>query len=143
MKELKRISVNILGGRDVGKSAVAMHVAAELRWLGIPTALTCGGVALFGYGALVVDIRIHDVPVGIWTPHALAEMCRDTMTFLVRRSKDYAFGSIKDSWETIIDDEKLEGMVREGRVQYKSLPGVRGSVPYIIDRICKEIGYGK
>ncbi|KKL58729.1 hypothetical protein LCGC14_2222410, partial [marine sediment metagenome] len=35
---MKQLTVNILGGRGVGKTTVAMHATAELRWLGIPTA---------------------------------------------------------------------------------------------------------
>ena len=40
-------------------------------------------------------------------------------------------------------DEKLEEILREGRVRYKSLPGVRASVLYVVKRISDQIGYGK
>ncbi len=143
MKELKRISVNILGGRDVGKSTVAMHVAAELRWLGIPTALQSGINKFWGNPPAVVHLWVHDVAPIMFTPHSLAELCRDTMTFLVRRRLDYKFESAGFSIKWTAADVRLEDMMRMGRVEYKSLPGVRASVPYIIDRICKEIGYGK
>ncbi len=142
MKELKLLAVHILGGRDVGKSTVAMHVAAELRWLGIPTALQSGINKFWGNPSAVVHLWVHDVTPVIFTPHSLAELCMDTMTFLVRRPKDYEFGEMSPE---VLDsqDEFLEDMMRMGRVEYKSLPGVRASVPYIISRICKEIGYGK
>ncbi|KKK90578.1 hypothetical protein LCGC14_2721570, partial [marine sediment metagenome] len=39
---MDRLKVNILGGRDVGKTTIAMHAAAELRWLGVSTSVWYG-----------------------------------------------------------------------------------------------------
>ncbi|KKL80857.1 hypothetical protein LCGC14_2000530, partial [marine sediment metagenome] len=46
-------------------------------------------------------------------------------------------------WEMTEADEKLEQTLRSGQVEYKRLPGVRASVPYIVKRVCEQIGYGK
>ena len=141
---MKQLTVNILGGRDVGKTTVAMHAVAELRWLGIPTALNYGLSKFWEEGQEIVNVRVHDGSV--WTPHSLAELCNGTLTFLVRRRKDYVYPivghpDIKWLWNDF--DEKLETMMIEGQVRYKSLPGVRASVPYIIKRICERVGYDR
>ncbi len=142
MIEATPFMVNILGGRDVGKSTVAMHTLAELRWLGIPTALHSGINKFWGNPPAAVGLWVHDVAPVIFTPYSLAELCRGTMTFLVRRRKDYEFGDMPPE-VLAAQDAHLEDMMRKGHVRYKSLAGVRASVPYIGDRICKEIGYGK
>lgn len=138
---MKNLNVNILGGKDVGKTTVAMHAVAELRWLGISTALVYDATALCGYEAPIVGMRIYYKD--LWTPHSLAELCRDTLTFLVRRPKDYEFTSIESSWRMTEVDAKLETMMIEGRVRYKSLPGVRASVLYIVKKVCEGVGYDR
>ena len=138
---MKQLTVNILGGRDVGKTTVAMHAVAELRWMGISTALVYDATALCGYEAPIVGVRIYYKD--LWSPHSLAELCRGTLTFLVRRPKDYEFMSIERSWTMAEEDKNLETMMIEGQVRYKSLPGVRASVPYIVKRICEGVGYGR
>ena len=143
---MKQLKVNILGGRDVGKSTIAMHAVAELRWLGIPTALNCGISKFWGEGPAIVDIRVHDKNPNTWTPHALSELCEGKLNFLVLRRKDYVhpIGTHPDvarGWYEA--DDKLEETLREGRVRYKSLPGVRASVLYVAKKISDAVGYGK
>ena len=141
---MKQLTVNILGGRDVGKTTVAMHAVAELRWMGILTALSRGIAKFWGEEPAIVSMKVYDGR--IWTPHSLAELCQGTLTFLVRRRKDYVYPpgihpDLARQWNDF--DEELENMMRESRVRYKSLPGVRASVPYIIKKICEGVGYDR
>ena len=140
---MKQLKVNILGGRDVGKTTIAMHSVAELRWLGIPTALNCGISKFWGEEPAVVSIWVHDKNPNTWTPHALSELCGGALNFLVLRREDYPW-SAESAVDWIVEtDMKLEEMMREGRVRYKSLPGVRASVLYVVKRISDAVGYGK
>ena len=123
---MKHLIVSILGGRDVGKTTVSMHAVAELRWMGIPTALSRGQANFWGEEPAIVNMRIYNGM--LWTPHSLAELCNGTLTFLVRRINDYVYPpdvhpDIARQWSKF--DGELEDMMREGRVRYKSLPGVR------------------
>ncbi len=132
------LRVNILGGRDVGKTTIAMHAAAELRWMGVPTAVNYELSGIWPENAVAVVIEVYQQPAHNFTPHSLSEWCDGAMNFLVRRPKDYVA-----PMEWIVDDEKLEDMMREVQVRYKSLPGCRASVQYVIKKICDAIGYGK
>ena len=140
---MDRLKVNILGGRDVGKTTIAMHAAAELRWLGIPTALNYGSSRMWCEGVPIVVID------GLWrdpntlTPHEAAEMCRGTLTFLVLRRKDYVWKCGSKPGVEIAYDERLEETLRSGRVRYKSLPGCRASVQYVVKRVCERVGYDR
>ncbi len=141
---METLKVNIFGGQDVGKTTIAMHTAAELRWLGLRTALN--------YGPNCIPCNIAAVEINIFwrdpntlTPYEAAGMCEDTLTFLIRRPKDYV--SPSGHWmpeETLVaQDECLENTLRSGQVRYKSLPGMRTSVQYLIKKICDRVGYGK
>ncbi len=141
---MKDLRVWIFGGRDVGKTTVAMHAVAELRWMGVPTALSRDLARFWGEDPPVVDMRVFDRSPDTLTPHAAAEMCAGNLNFLVLRRKDYSWpwpGSMPD-W-VLEQDEELEMTLRAGHVRYKSLPGVRASVPYIVKKVCDAVGYGK
>ncbi len=141
---MKPATVWIFGGRDVGKTTVAMHTAAELRWMGVPTALTYGSAKLRGEPTPIVDMRIFAGFLPMFTPHKAAELCRDSLNFLILRRKDYAFASVgKYREEWIAADEKLEDTLRAGHVEYKSLPGVRASTQYLIKKICERVKYDR
>ena len=134
---MKTLKVNIFGGQDVGKTTIAMHTAAELRWLGLRTALN--------YGPNCIPCNIAAVEINIFwrdpntlTPHEAAKICADTLTFLIRRSKDYVPSPGMEEC-----DERLENTLRSGQVRYKSLPGMRTSVQYLLKKICDRVGYGK
>ena len=147
---MKPIWVNILGGRDVGKTTIAMHAAAELRWLGIPTSLTADSAKLWCEDATVADLRVFRRNPATLTPHEAAEMCRGALNFLVLRRKDYydrlpvevAPGLDMEVNNTARDGD-LERTLREGHVRYKSLPGVRASVQYVVKKVCERVGYSK
>ena len=66
---MKQLRVNILGGRDVGKTTIAMHAAAELRWLGVPTALNYGQARMWCEGAPVATIDVMWGDPNMMTPH--------------------------------------------------------------------------
>ncbi|KKM03710.1 hypothetical protein LCGC14_1771660 [marine sediment metagenome] len=143
---MKHLIVNILGGRDVGKTTIAMHAVAELRWMGISTSLNYGASKLWTDEPSIVTMNVLWRDPSTMSTHELVEMCRDTLTFLVRRSKDYVtpiglHPSITSGRLAI--DEQLENRMREGRVRYKSLPSVRASVPYIVKKICEGVGYDR
>ncbi len=147
---MKDLRVWIFGGRDVGKTTIAMHAAAELRWMGVPTALTHGFAKLWGEGRHVVDLRIFDRHPQTLTPHAAAEMCGE-VNFLVLRSKYYWNDPplyvglqpklVEAEWKA--QDQLFEKTLRAGHVEYKTLPGVRASVQYVVKRVCDAVGYGK
>ncbi len=146
-------TVWIFGGRDVGKTTVTMHTAAELRWMGIPTALTCGMSKLWGEPAPIVHMKIFERNPFWFTPHKAAELCRDSLNFLILRPKYYwdnppiylppqeSLGDLKDVWNT--SDAQLETTLRAGHVEYKSLPGVRASTQYLIKKICERVKYDR
>jgi hypothetical protein len=141
---MKPTTVRIFGGRDVGKTTVAMHTAAELRWMGVPTALTYGSAKLWGESAPVVDMQIFDRNPQTLTPHEAAEMCEKSLNFLVLRRKDYLWPWLGSTPDWILEqDEKLEMTLRAGHVAYKSLPGVRASVAYVTKKICERVGYDR
>ncbi len=146
-------TVWIFGGRDVGKTTVAMHTVAELRWMGIPTALTYGMVQLWGEPSAIVNMKIFNQNPHMFTAHAAAELCRDSLNFLILRPRYYwdsppdyispPMGS--DEWKALwtADDKKLESTLRAGHVEYKSLPGVRASTQYLIKKICERVRYDR
>jgi len=150
---MKDLRVWIFGGRDVGKTTIAMHAVAELRWMGVPTALTHGMARLWGERSHVVDLQIFDRDLVTLTPHDAAEMCASNMNFLVIRPKYYwdnpplFFGpqpqvdDLKERWTQ--QDELFEKTLRAGHVIYKTLPGVRASVAYIVDKVAREVGARK
>ncbi|KKK50438.1 hypothetical protein LCGC14_3125010 [marine sediment metagenome] len=146
-------TVWIFGGRDVGKTTIAMHTAAELRWMGIPTALTYGSAKLWGEPLSIVGMRIFTGFLPMFTPHKAAELCRDSLNFLILRPKYYwdnpslcsmsqaSFESLRAEW--MADDELFERTLRAGHVAYKTLPGVRASVAYVVDKIAQRVGVRK
>ncbi len=146
-------TVWIFGGRDVGKTTVAMHTAAELRWMGIPTALTYGLAKMWGEGVYTVDMRVFSQSPDMFTAHAAAELCRDSLNFLILRPRYYwdhpplslahwpKLEEVEAMWTA--DDEKLEATLRTGHVEYKSLPGVRASTQYLIKKICERVKYDR
>jgi len=146
-------TVRIFGGRDVGKTTIAMHTAAELRWMGIPTSLTYGPTKLWGGGPLIVDMKVFGRDPCVFTPHEAAELCRDSLNFLILRPKYYwdnppiyppsyaSLGDLEAAWTA--DDKKLEATLRAGHVEYKSLPGVRASTQYLIKKICERVKYDR
>ena len=130
------LTVNLFGGEDVGKSTIAAHAFAELTWLGVECVLQ----ALAHAYSRQPTVHIEVIPSpGPDTPHEAAEMCRGALNFLVLRRKDYPFPSAQMEEE----DAHLEAILQSGQVEYKRLPGVRASVPYIVKRVCEQIGYGK
>ena len=147
------VTVWIFGGRDVGKTTIAMHTAAELRWMGVPTNLNRGISKFWCEGLPIVNIRICDRNPYTLTPHAVAEMCAGNMNFLVLRPKYYwdnpplfsvpqaSFESLRAEWTA--EDELLEKTLRAGHVEYKSLPGVRASTQYLLKKICERVGYDR
>ncbi len=137
---MKQFKVNILGGQDVGKSAIASHAFAELTWLGIDVVLQTLCHAYETEPEVIIEVISAPGPE---TPHEAAEIGRDALNFLVLRRADYKFESGEDAWETTEADEELEEILREGRVRYKSLPGVRASVLYVVKKISDAVGYGK
>jgi len=152
---MKPATVRIFGGRDVGKTTIAMHTAAELRWMGIPTALTYGFAKLQGEAVPIVDMRIFERNPHTLTPHEAAELCEGSLNFLILRPKYYwdqpppymlPLAAIKRKdleTEWTIIDEKLESTLRAGHVIYKSLPGMRASTQYLIKKICERVGYDR
>ncbi|KKK63747.1 hypothetical protein LCGC14_2991180 [marine sediment metagenome] len=150
---MKDLRVWIFGGRDVGKTTIAMHAVAELRWMGVPTALTCGFARLWGEGQHVVDLHVFNRDPVTLTPHAAAEMCVGNMNFLVIRPKYYwdnpplcsvpqaSFESLRAEW--MAEDELFEKTLRAGHVEYKTLPGMRASVAYVVDKIAQRVGVRK
>jgi len=150
---VENLTVWIFGGRDVGKTTVAMHTAAELRWMGIPTALTCGFSELWGEGSPIVDMRIYTRSPYMLTPHEAVDLCRDSLNFLILRPQYYwdsppAYTSPPmgiDEWKALWtgQDKKLEDTLRAGHVEYKSLPGVRASTQYLIKKICERVKYDR
>ena len=150
---MKPTTVWIFGGRDVGKTTVAMHTAAELRWMGIPTALTYGFAKLWGEGSPIVSMKIFDRKPSTFTAHEAAELCRGSLNFLILRRRYYwdnppaylappeARYDLEALWTA--DDKKLEDTLRAGHVEYKSLPGVRASTQYLIKKICERVKYDR
>jgi len=138
---MKKLKVNILGGRDVGKSAIASHAFAELTWLDINVVLQTLCHAYETNPKVIIEVIPEPGPA---TPHEAAEIGRDALNFLVLRRADYDFKESLDYAIELADaDEKLEETLREGRVRYKSLPGVRASVLYVVKKISDAVGYGK
>ncbi len=147
---MKPATVWVFGGRDVGKTTIAMHTAAELRWMGIPTALTFGSARLWGEGSPIVHMRIFARSPSMFTAHEAAELCRDSLNFLILRRRYYwddplpymlppaALRGVRTA-----DDKKLEAILRAGHVGYKSLPGVRASTQYLIKKICERVKYDR
>ena len=150
---MKDLRVWIFGGRDVGKTTIAMHVVAELRWMGVPTALSRDLAKFWGEATRIVDMRIFGRSPQTLTPHAVAEMCAGNMNFLVLRPKYYwdnpplysvpqaSFESLRAEW--VAEDELFEKTLRAGHVEYKTLPGVRASVQYVVKKIADAVGAGK
>ena len=146
-------TVWIFGGWDVGKTTIAMHTAAELRWMGIPTALTYGSAKLWGEPLSIVGMRIFTGFLPMFTPHKAAELCRDSLNFLILRPKYYwdkppvyaapctPNSDLETQWA--LADENLEAVLRAGHVEYKSLPGVRASTQYLIKKICERVKYDR
>ena len=147
---MENLTVWIFGGRDVGKTTVAMHTAAELRWMGIPTAFTCGMTRLWGDAPPVVDMRIFRRNPHAFTAHEAAELCRESLNFLILRPRYYwdnppAYLMRVEECEVMWtgEDKKLENTLRAGHVEYKSLPGVRASTQYLIKKICERVKYDR
>ena len=150
---MKQLKVNILGGRDVGKTTIAMHAVAELRWMGVPTALSRGMAKFWGESSPIVNMHIFDHHPQTLTPHDVAEMCAGNMNFLVVRPKYYwdnpplysvpqaSFESLRAEWTA--EDELFESTLRAGHVEYKTLPGVRASVAYVVDKVTQRVGVRK
>ena len=150
---MRPATVRIFGGRDVGKTTIAMHTAAELRWMGIPTSLTYGLTKLWDGGPLIVDMKVFGRDPCVLTPHEAAELCRDSLNFLILRPRYYwdnpplysvpqaSVESLRAEWTA--EDELLEKTLRAGHVEYKSLPGVRASTQYLIKKICERVGYDR
>ncbi len=141
---MKPATVWIFGGWDVGKTTVAMHTAAELRWMGIPTALTCGHARLWGEVSPIVNMQIFVGDPHMFMAHEADELCWDSLNFLILRRKDYAFasaGKYREEW--IAADMKLEATLRAGDVEYKSLPGVRASTLYLVKKICERVKHDR
>ena len=146
-------TVWIFGGRDVGKTTVAMHTAAELRWMGIQTALSYGMSHMWGEPSAIVDMRVFNRNPHTFTAHEAAELCRKSLNFLILRPRYYwdsppvylAPPMGIDKWKVVCtgQDEKLEATLRAGHVEYKSLPGVRASTQYLIKKICERVGYDR
>ena len=146
---MKDLRVWIFGGRDVGKTTIAMHAVAELRWMGVPTDLTYGFSRLLAASRCVVDLHVFHQDATALTPHDVAELCAGNMSFLVLRPKYYwdspplysvpqaSFESLRAEWTA--EDELFEKTLRAGHVEYKTLPGVRASVAYVVDRIAQRI----
>ena len=150
---MKYLRVWIFGGRDVGKTTIAMHAVAELRWMGVPTALHYGLAKLWSARRCVVDLHVFHQDATALTPHDVAELCDGNMNFLVIRPKYYwdnpslcsmsqaSFESLRAEW--MADDELFERTLRAGHVAYKTLPGVRASVAYVVDKIAQRVGVRK
>lgn len=150
---MKDLRVWIFGGRNVGKTTIAMHAVAELRWMGVSVALSRDTAKFWGEGPSIVDMRIFDRSPQTLTPHAVAEMCAGNMNFLVIRPKYYwdnpplylvpqaSFESLRAEW--MAEDELFEKTLRTGHVAYKTLPGVRASVAYVVDKIARRVGVRK
>ncbi len=148
---MRPTTVRIFGGRDVGKTTIAMHTAAELRWMGVPTALTRDMARFWGEGSAIVFMEIFDRNPCTLTPHAVAEMCKGTLNFLILRPRYYWDDPplhvglqpklVQVEWTA--QEQLLEKTLRAGHVEYKSLPGVRASTQYLIKKICDRVGYGK
>ncbi len=140
-RKMKQLKVNILGGRDVGKTTIAAHAFAELTWLGIDVVLQ----TLCHAYETEPNVSMEVIPApGPLSPHEAAELCKDALNFLVLRRADYNVPSKgRDMVWLEGADKKLEKTLREGRVRYKSLPGVRASVLYVVKKISDAVGYGK
>ncbi len=150
---MKDLRVWIFGGRDVGKMTIAIHAVAELRWMGVPTVLVYGLAELSTEVRHVVDLHIFGRYPDTLTPHSVAEMCAGNMNFLVVRPKYYwdnppllsvpqaSFESLRAEWTA--EDELFEKTLRAGHVEYKTLPGVRASVAYVVDKIAQRVGARK
>ena len=138
------VIVNVFGGRDVGKSTIAMHAAAELRWSGVATALTFvgGGPQAWTEDVPDVAMRVFWCNPQTLTPHGAAELCRGALNFLVARRKDYAWGPLRKDVEER-RDAALAETLRAGHVDYKEIPGVRASVPYVVLKAREREGFGK
>ena len=148
---MKFLTVWIFGGRDVGKSTIAMHAVAELRWMGVPTSLSRDTAKFWGDAPATVSMHIFDRHPQTLTPHAAAELCRDKVNFLVLRPKYYwdnppLFLGLQPKLvqaEWTAQDQSFEDTLRAGHVEYKTLPGVRASVQYVVKRVCDAVGYGR
>ena len=150
---MRSATVWIFGGRDVGKTTIAMHTAAELRWMGIPTALTHGFAKLWGESSPIVHMKIFARHPFALTPHKAAELCQESLNFLILRPRYYwdnpplysvpqaSFEFLRAEW--VAEDELFEKTLRAGHVEYKSLPGVRASTQYLIKKICERGGYDR
>lgn len=150
---MKPATVWLFGGRDVGKTTIAMHTAAELRWMGIPTALTYGFAKLWGDPVPIVNMQIFAQSLDMLTAHKASELCRDSLNFLILRPRYYwdkppiypppqeSPSDLEAAWT--IADAKLEATLRAGHVEYKSLPGVRASTQYLIKKICERVKYDR
>ena len=105
--------------------------------------MTYGINKFWGDPVPIVSMRIYDVNPHTLAPHAIAEFCAGCMNFLVRRRTDYEFVSQAGFRELSMADDKLEKTMRDGHVRYKTLPGVRASVLYVIKKVCDAVGYDR
>ena len=173
--------VNLLGGPGCGKSTLAAHVFAELKWDDINCELVTeaakdaaweGHLRLFEYGQLLffgeqyrrlrrldgqVDVVVTDSPLILELVYANndsipsflktileAHNSFDNLNFLVRRVKEYIkVGRNNEDSEARQLDSLIEDMLQENRMRYKSLPGVRASVPYIVLKVKERLGTGR
>jgi len=170
--------VNLLAGPGAGKSTLAAHVYAELKWEGVNCELVTEfakdaaweehfrlfehQVLLFGeqYRRLKrlegqVDVAVTDSPLLLQLiymqdglPLSFAPMVLeahhqfDNMNFLVRRVKEYVkVGRHNEEGEARQLDEHIEEVLQENTLRYKSLPGVRASIPYIVKKVLDRIGH--
>ena len=169
--------INLLAGPGAGKSTIAAHVYAELKWEGVNCELVTEfakdaaweehfrlyehQVLLFGeqYRRLKrlegqVDVAVTDAPLLLQLiymqdglPPSFAPMVLeahrqfDNMNFLVRRVKEYRkVGRHNEEEEARQLDAHIEEVLQENTLRYKSLPGVRASVPYIVQKILQKLG---
>ncbi len=172
--------LNLMGGPGAGKSTLAAHVFAELKWEGVNCELVTeaakdwaweDGRGIFEYGQTYflgeqyrrlkrlegqVDVVVTDAPIlmsVLYRPEDIP-MISDlalslhrkftNMNFLVRRVKEYSkVGRLQEESEARSLDSALEGILQKHTIRYKSLPGVRASVPYIVQKLRERIGFGK
>lgn len=143
--------VNMLGSQDCGKSTIAAHVYAELKWAGVNCGLIFGQTFFFeeqyrrlkrlerGVDVVVTDFSLliqlySDLNAPLLSiPVLEAYRQFDNMNFLVRRAGAGEEGGARQL------DSLIEDALQENGLRYKSLPGVRASVPYIVLKVKERL----
>lgn len=170
--------LNLIGGPGAGKSTLAAHVFAEMKWEGVNCELVTEAAkdwAWEGHGRMLdygqvhllgeqyrrlkrlegqVDLAVTDSPLLLSYVYAGDPLVKrlalgmhrefDSANFLVRRVKEYRKeGRFQEEPRARELDGLIEDALQGNKIRYKSLPGVRASVLYIVGKAKERMGVGR